>query len=161
MYEHEITVNKFLLGGLDAVLADIPNERVYDRAPGNGHQPIWVLGHLAICAELGHSLLGQPIAHEQWLPKFGPGSPDEVAPDAAWAPADLITATHTGYARLQELAANADASALDRPHGIDLLDGTPIENVGQLVSHLLSSHFSFHLAQLSGWRRAAGHGPLF
>ena len=69
MFEREITLCKFLRNGLDEVVADIPDERIYERAPGNGHPPIWVLGHLAICGELGEKFSGGDVSHPRWLPQ--------------------------------------------------------------------------------------------
>jgi hypothetical protein len=42
-----------------------------------------------------------------------------------------------------------------------LFDNTPIETFGHCVTLMLTSHFGFHLAQLSSCRRTAGHPPLF
>ena len=62
---------------------------------------------------------------------------------------------------LCQAAANADAEALAAPNEIELLEGSPLVTRGDLLSHLLTTHFSFHVAQLSAWRRAAGHAHLF
>lgn len=161
MIETETTLCRFLLSGLEAVVADVPEDRLFERAPGNGHPPVWVLGHLAICAELGHQLLGGSIEHVRWLPLFGPGSSDDVPAHPDHRRDEFLTAIREGYPKLCDLALSADAERLSQPHGVELLSGSAISTVQELVAHLLTSHFAFHLAQLSGWRRAAGHGPLF
>ncbi len=161
MFEQEITLNQFLLEGFQSVMADIPADRSSEPAPGNGHPPIWVLGHLAICAELGEMLCGGSLTHPEWLPVFGPGSSDKVENAASYSADSMVQEIVTRYPKMAEMARNADPTAMETPHTVELLNGTPIKTVGHVVSHLLSSHFSFHLAQLSAWRRAAGHGPLF
>jgi len=161
MFEQEIKLNQFVMTSFNQVVADIPKDRVNERPAGNGHPPLWVLGHLAICVELGHLMLGTPIKTTEWMPVFGPGSSDTVEDPETYDAADLITKINEGYAGLCKAAASADAAALAEPNGVDLLDGSPLVTRGDLVSHLLTTHFAFHVAQLSAWRRAAGHGPLF
>ena len=75
MFEHDATLNEFLRGGLRAVAADIPDERLGERAPGGGHPPAWVLGHLAICGELGLQYFGEELGHPRWAMLFGPVRP--------------------------------------------------------------------------------------
>lgn len=161
MFEREITLNQFLLKGMDDVVADIPEDRIFDRAPGNGHPPVWVLGHLAICGELGEKFSGGDMSHPNWLSLFGPGSTDEVDTSDNYSKSELVTAIHSSYSRFADLAKSLSAESIDVPHGIELLDGSAVKTVGDLVAHLFSSHFGFHLAQLSAWRRAEGHKALF
>ena len=161
MFESEIKLNQFHVRGFQAVVADIPADRLNERAPGNGHPPVWVLGHLAICAELGQKLCGGTIEHMAWLPAFGPGSSDEITDEGRYSKDEFMSVITNGYPKLAELAANASADVLDQPHGVELLNGSALVTVGDVLSHLLSSHFAFHIAQLSAWRRAAGHSALF
>ena len=161
MYEQETTLNQFVMDSFSKVMADIPADRMNERPAGNGHPPLWVLGHLAICVELGHLMLGTPIKTTEWMPVFGPGSSDEIQNPDNYDAADLITKVKEGYAGFCEAAASADAEALAAPNGVDLLEGSVLVTRGDLVSHLLTTHFSFHVAQLSAWRRAAGHAHLF
>lgn len=160
MFEREIQLNKFLLEYYQRVVADIPADRIGERAPGHGHPPVWVLGHLAINTEFGCQFFGIPVEHPAWMIDFGPASTDEVNA-AEYSKDDFVKMTLEGYPRLCDAILSGTPEQLDAPHGIRMLAGTPIVTVGELMSHLLTSHFAFHLAQLSGWRRAAGKGPLF
>lgn len=161
MFERECMLNEFLIEGFRATVRDIPAERLYERAPGNGHPPVWVPGHLAICSELGQKLCGGAWAHQEWLRTFGPGSSDEIEDTGQFTKPQLTQIITEGYPVFAELTCKADESALAGPHGISLLEGLRVQTVGDVVAHLLTSHFAFHLAQLSGWRRAAGHAHLF
>ena len=161
MYEQEIKLNKFMMDSFRQVVEDIPIDQMNDRSPGNGHPPLWVLGHLAICVELGHLMLGTPIKTPQWMSVFGPGSSDNIDNPEAYNAADLIIKVTEGYSALCRAAANADVDALAKPHDVALLEGSPLLTCGDLLSHLLATHFAFHVAQLSAWRRAAGNPPLF
>lgn len=161
MFERAITINQFLLSSLRDVVADIPAERLYERPPGNGHPPVWVLGHLAVCAEMGLQIFGERPRHPAWMKMFGPGSSDDIPASAGVERQELLDSIHSQYADFHDRARSADSRQMEQPHGIALLEGSALTTTGDVVAHLLSSHFAFHLAQLSGWRRAAGHGPLF
>jgi len=161
MFERESTLNSLLVESFKMLIADIPADRIYEPAPGNGHPPVWVLGHLAICAELGQKYCGGTITHPEWLKAFGPGSSDQIEDTGDYSKEEFSTVITEGYPAFAQMAREADEASLAGPHAVPLLEGTPIQTAGDLVAHLLTSHLAFHLAQLSGWRRAAGHGPLF
>lgn len=161
MFETEATLNQFLLQGFQRIVADIPADRINERPVGNGHPPLWVLGHLAICVEMGETLLGGTMTHPEWASAFGPGSSDQVVNPGQYSMEQFIDAIVEGYPKLCAAAQKASAESLNQPHSVELLFGTAIKTRGHLMAHLLTTHLSFHIAQLSGWRRAAGHGPLF
>lgn len=161
MFENEIAVNRHQLRLLEKIARDLPATALYESSPGHGHPPAWILGHLATVGELGQAMLGGTILHPQWRTTFGPGSSDAIEPMPGVDKQELVEATLIAYAGLQERAATADPAALTRPHAISLFEDTPIETLGHCVTLMLTSHFGFHLAQLSSCRRAAGHPPLF
>ena len=160
MFEREILLNKFLLGYFDRLVNDIPASQITTRPVGNGHPPVWIFGHLAWCAEFGESLCDIPMKHPEWGAIFGPGSSDDVDGADRFAKDELVALVQEGYPQLCKTAAASSADTMSNPHGIDLLRGSPIQTAGDMVAHLLTTHFSFHIAQLSGWRRANGKGPL-
>ena len=160
MFEREILLNRFLLGYFDRLIADIPAAQITDRPPGNGHPPLWVLGHLAWCAEYGETFCGIPWKHESWKEVFGPGSSDDVSDAEQYEKDELVDLVRTGYPRLCETVSQASPDSMDEPHGLTLMKGAPIQTAGDMIAHLLTTHFSFHLSQLSSWRRASGKGPL-
>ncbi|MEM9659757.1 MAG: DinB family protein [Planctomycetota bacterium] len=161
MFENDIAINRFQLGFFDKVVADLPEAELFQAAPGHGHPPVWILGHLAVTAQMGESLLGGSVSSPQWIERFGPGSSDAVALDESLTKSSLNAAVVESYAMLQSAAAEATASQVAQRHQFDLFRGTPIETVGHVISLLLTNHFGFHLAQLSSCRRSAGFTPLF
>jgi hypothetical protein len=161
VFESEIAINEFLLQQFANTVGDLPEETMYVPAVGHGHPPVWILGHLTIVGEMGQRQLGGTVTHMEWLRLFGPGSSDKVAPREDLNREAMISAVTETYEQLRKLAARADESAVSRPHGIKLFEGTSIRTVKHSISLLLTNHFGFHLAQLSSCRRLAGHGPLF
>jgi hypothetical protein len=59
------------------------------------------------------------------------------------------------------MAKSADDEALNQPHGVELLNDTVLNTVGDVVAHLMTTHLAFHAAQLSAWRQGSGHKHLF
>lgn len=161
MFENEIVINEFQLRMLARITADLPESQLFQPGAGHGHPPAWILGHLAICGEIGQKLLGGKITHPRWLVLFGPGSSDQIAEDTALSIPSLVQANTDAYALFRSMAVQADPQRLQAPHGAEILKGTGIDTVGQLITHLLTSHFAAHLAQLSSCRRAEGHKALF
>ncbi len=161
MFESEIAVNENLLNQFAKIVADIPDDSLFESSVGHGHSPVWLLGHLAIVGEAGQRMVGGRIIHTEWLRLFGPGSTDNIPVDATLTKSALTTAVVDAYRRLRELAFATDEANVARPHGVSVLAGTPIVTVKHCLTHLLTSHFGFHLAQLSSCRRAAGFAHLF
>lgn len=161
MLTTERSINAFFRSGLHQLLKDIPTERMNERPPGHGHPPLWILGHLAICAEFGEAILGKEMQHPDWVPVFGPGSSDDIQNPETYSANELIEVIDHAYPRLMDLIDATSEKVLAADHSVELLKGGAIVSVADLQAHLLTSHFAFHTAQLSGWRRAAGFGPLF
>ncbi len=162
MFGREIALNRFQLGYFEKIVADIPAESFAQRGAGGGHPPVWIVGHLAIVGETATRLVGgEEPTHPEWLPLFGPRSSDEVPDAERFGKQELVEALHVAYAQLHSQAAGMTDELASRPHALALLKGTPIESNGDLLAHVLTSHFALHLGQLSCWRRAAGHEPLF
>ena len=161
MFAREIALNEFLLAYFDKVVADIPAAGFLQRGAGGGHPPLWIVGHLAAVAEMATQLAGgeEPL-HPEWLQAFGPRSNDEIVNPEQYDRETLLAAVRQGYRRLQQMVEQMSPESIARPHPLPILKGTPIATVGDLLAHVLTSHFALHLGQLSAWRRAAGHAPL-
>ncbi|MEI8021873.1 MAG: DinB family protein [Schlesneria sp.] len=161
MFESEIAVNENLLAQFEKIVADIPEETLFKPSAGHGHSPVWLLGHLAIVGEAGQRMVGGKITHTEWLRLFGPGSVDNISLDPNLTKSLLAASVTDAYSKLRSLAFVTDEANVSRPHGIAILTGTPIVTVKHCLTHLLTSHFAFHLSQLSSCRRAAGFPALF
>ena len=161
MFENELAINRFQLGLLEKVVHDLSEDRWFLHGAGHGHSPAWILGHLAIVAELGLSFLWGKVNHPEWIPMFGPGSKDAVVASHELSKTPLLAATLQNYRDLQSQIGSSPAEVYAKPHGIGLFEGTPIQTVGHLTALLLTNHFGFHLSQLSSCRRDLGFPALF
>lgn len=160
MLSREVAINQYQLGMFDKISSDLLAETLFVRTAGHGHPPVWILGHLAICAELGQRHLGGALTHSSWVSLFATGSSDDVPFDDSLTLTGLTQAVTNGYRGLQELALSASEALLLKDHGVAALADTPITTVADAIATLLTNHFGFHLGQLSACRRAAGHQPL-
>ena len=157
----------FNCGYLRKQMQDIPADRI-DDVPADGLKaPRWLLGHLAEGHQYLVNYLGlDDSMPEIWVQAFAPGTPSSAPyglDDASQLPSadELLDYISRTQQPISEAAAKTPLESLSDPHGIELLDGTGFHTQADLVAHLLSSHYAFHLGQLSLWRRAAGIDPLF
>ncbi len=161
MYQREALLNQFFVNYIDTLAVNVNDENLHTRPVESGHTALWILGHVAICAELGIKMLGGEIEHRQWLPAFAPGSKDNFTSSEGYSRDEFLGCIKSSYAQLCEMANGADDELLDRPHGVELLDATVLNTVGDVVGHLMTTHLAFHAAQLSAWRQGSGHKHLF
>jgi uncharacterized damage-inducible protein DinB len=162
VFESETALNAFLLGYLQQSLADL-EEGQLDEVPIEGlHSVRWLLTHLAIAADMGLVLLGQPKEcpnawHVAYGPKTAGISHEKIRPSLD----DLIEKLRSLYPRVAQIAQSASPELLDQAHKLDLLKSTPIQTNRQLIAHLLTTHLAIHLGQLSAIRRQLGFPHLF
>ena len=106
-------------------------------------------------------MLGEePGGGDEWFAAFGPGSQPGDANAPAFTVADILVDLEKGYARLLDLTKNASTEVLDEKHGFEPLEPA-ISTKRDLMSHLLTTHITYHTAQLSACRQAKGHSPVF
>ena len=67
---------------------------------------------------------------------------------------------HVGFRQVCKLTEAADLETMRQPHNVPFLKETAIETVGQVISHLMTTHLSTHVGQLSAWRRATRRSPV-
>lgn len=161
MFAQATTLNRFALGYLEQLVADIDDAQLAGQHFSGQNHPAWVLGHLAVVADYGLSLVGQPARNPKaWRVLFGPGSKPVADRSQYPAKGELVTAVAAGYQSLAEQASAADRAALAVPHTFPpLLAALPTR--ADMIAHLLTTHFALHLSQISQWRRQAGKDPLF
>lgn len=161
IFESETVLKTFAIGYLKRIAADFGDEDLSTLSESTGKTPQWILGHLRIASEIGSKMLGaEPACGEDWFTAFGPGSQprDQTAP--TFTVAEVVVAIEEGYDRLLSLAKDASNELLDEKHGFEPLEPA-ISTKRDFMSHLLTTHITYHLAQLSACRRAKGLNPVF
>lgn len=162
MFETMLPLFDFALGYCRRLAADIREDEMSLQPVAGVHTPVWILGHLATTLDYGLKPLGQPmLCSKRWHVQFGPGSSDTAKLEAPPTKEELLQAIAAGHAALLAASITADPVAMNQPHGLAVLANSPIQTVGDLIAHLMTTHFATHLGQLSVWRRVTGRPPLF
>lgn len=161
MFETQILLYEFNHRYFHNVVADIPADQLAND-PGPGfHPPGWILAHLAICTDYPLTLLGgKRRCPKEWHKAFGPMSTPPANLEDYPSKDELIAAYDEGHQAAAAAVAAATEEQVGKPHPVEILKSTVIQTIGDLVSHLMTTHEAFHISQLSSWRRQAGHDPL-
>ncbi|MFN0136672.1 MAG: DinB family protein [Phycisphaerae bacterium] len=162
MFERENNVCAFTLAYAARLLGDVTDDRMAFQPSPHANPPAWILGHLAVVADFGLEMLGQSRrCNAAWHKAFSPGSDSSAGEFPVHDKATLLAAIDGGYKALMTAAAKANDAALAKRIDMQFFKDTPIQTVGDLITHMLTSHMSLHLGQLSAWRRTLGYAPLF
>ncbi|HXY33631.1 MAG TPA: DinB family protein [Planctomycetaceae bacterium] len=158
MFDRELRLNGLMHGLLQKLLADIDEPRLQHPLCEGGNSPAWILAHLAIVNDFCLRNLGekQPSAPTEWHKRFRPGAVPKDDPAPLPTKAELAEVLESGRRRIVEAAAKADPEKMNQPQTSDFFKDSPVKTVGDVVAHLLTTHFAFHLGQISAWRRIEG-----
>jgi hypothetical protein len=156
MLEHECKVYAMMLGYCRLLTADLKDEQLCVQPLEGINHPAWIMSHLAIATDYAARLLGEPWAcPKDWHEKFGPGS--KVSPERSNYPskAELLAVLEAGHARVTKAAGQVSEVRLQLPQPSRVFK-EELPTVGDLLTHLITSHPAIHLGQLSAWRRMMG-----
>lgn len=154
--QNALTVFRFTIVYAEKLVADLEDCQLSVQPhPGMNH-PAWILGHVALGTDFVASLLGKErITDDAWMTTFGPGSvpvDDRSAYPSRTELMETLKRTHEQAIRLLEAAT---------PEELNAPNQTPFfpeqfPTVGDLATHLITTHTAMHLGQLSAWRRCVG-----
>jgi len=139
-----------------AAVEELTEELMVRQFPGVPNHPAWTIGHLVYSAQaMGGELGLAPWLPPSWVALFGTGSIPQ--PSAATYPSrsELLNALSDAQARITQCLTSLTSEALAAPLP-DARYRPVFPSVGHAAVHILCGHSSFHLGQLSVWRRAAG-----
>ena len=161
MFEREARLNRLMFGLLRRLLADVEDTQLNVPIAETGNPPAFILAHLAVANDYALRILGEGrVASAEWHKRFGRGASPKDDTSPLPTRTELYETLEAGQSRLLGALAKADPEKMNQPHGFDLFKDSPVETVGDVLGHLLTTHPSFHLGQISGWRRQLGKPPL-
>ena len=144
-------------------LHDVAPEQMTTLPPGVVNHPAWIVGHLVFsCQMLGGDVAGL----KPWLPshfesRYGTGSKPADYPGAYESKDELLAMLADTQARLTPAVESLlrDPKRLDAPFPMpEAREVFP--TVRHALVQVLVGHASFHVGQLSVWRRAMGTPPM-
>lgn len=161
MFSYEIGLNKFNRGYLDSLLKDLADDELDTQPHAELHSARWILVHLAISSDYAFKMIELPsLCSKAWHKAYGPASQPGTDGTVKPTRAELLAAINDGYTKLCHALPTVSVEHLSVPHGLALLEGTLLKTRGDLVCHILTTHFAMHLGQLSVNRRMLGRPPL-
>ena len=160
MLEYERTLARFQIGFTHKLADGIDEARMtHQPAPGM-NPPLWILGHVAM--SLGGMLqrLGKPgLVPAEWRKLFGPGTDPAKVPEPHPSKAMLVSVLTEAAGALIAATEAATVEELAVPNPVEFVRGV-MPTLGDLIAHIMTTHWAFHLGQLSAWRRLHGLPPV-
>jgi hypothetical protein len=145
-----------ILSDVRAAAEDLTEELMVRQFPGVPNHPAWTVGHLVYSAEaIGGELGLAPWLPTSWVALFRTGSIPQPLAAAYPSRSELLNALADAQARITQALTSLTSEALATPLP-DVRYRSVFPTVGHAIVHILSGHTSYHLGQISLWRRAAG-----
>ncbi|MDB4731709.1 DinB family protein, partial [bacterium] len=114
----------------------------------------------ALAADLAASLLGEEMGTDDaWMQTYGPGSTPVDDRGTYPSKAELLQKLESTCERAESLAIGASQDQLVAANETPFFP-KQFPTVGDLLTHLLTTHAAMHLGQLSAWRRTVGKGSV-
>ncbi len=153
--EGELRLFGIMRSMMRSMMETVDSEQLYEMPAGGGNSPGWIVGHLTLGSWFGVALLDGREIDENLLKHYGPGSASDVPVDQRLEKADLLAEEQEAADAFLAAIEAADPAAFDKPQQTGILEKA-FPTVGNMLSHLLASHYSMHTGQLSAWRRNRG-----
>ncbi len=161
MFEREVRVNGLMYGLLQKLLSDVDETRFQRPLMEGGNSPAWILSHLAVVNDYALKNFGeQRIAPAEWHKRFRPGASPKDDSGPLPTKAEVLETLDMGRKRIYEAAAKVDPEKMEQPQTSDFFKDSPVKTMGDVLTHLLTTHFAFHIGQISAWRRLEGKPPI-
>ena len=150
---------RFMIPFADMLVSDIDPDKFADRCGTTINHPAFVLGHLTYYAGICMQMMGGEIEFtetEKELYEHGRECLDD--PSLYPPKAEAIATFNDRVNTVADFLETCDESAFAKSS-----EGTWIEKhvntMGGLIAFMMIGHVTFHLGQISAWRRVAGMGP--
>jgi hypothetical protein len=145
-----------ILSDVRAAVEDLTEELMVRQFPGVPNHPAWTIGHLAYSAQaIGGEVGLGPWLPSSWITLFCTGSIPHPSTAAYPSRSELLSALADAQARITQALSSLTPTDLVAPLP-DIRYRSVFPTIGHAIVHVLSGHTSYHLGQLSLWRRAAG-----
>lgn len=141
-------------------VADVDAADMAAQPTGIVNHPAWVVGHLAYSCQLLGGVIGLP----EWLPadwagRYGTGSVPVADATRYQTKDEALAILQDARSRIARAVEQLDDADLDEPFPDDAYRDV-FPTVRHALTQVLVGHASFHVGQVSVWRKAMGLPPL-
>lgn len=137
------------------LVGDVPDQQMATQPHPNLNHPAWTVLHLCAYHPVLTAMLEGETFANPWDAPCGKNS-EPLAMRAQYPPKHEILRTfEDGHNAVDAALHVADPAVFDRPIPHDVW-GKNFGTIGRATLFLVTSHASYHIGQLSGWRRAMG-----
>jgi len=142
------------------LIADLNAAQMVAQPSKPMNHPAWIIGHLIYSAQMiGGELAVPPWLSDQWVALFRTGSVPKSDPALYPTKTELLESLTDAQNRLaQRLSAMNDTDLAQPLPDKRYRDIYP--SLGHAILHILTVHTSYHVGQISAWRRAMGFPPV-
>lgn len=147
---------RFNRGFLQRLVADVPEDRLAEQSAGIVNHAAWQVGHLVVT--LGTAVgwaEGAYSVPDGWQDRFGMGSTPTGTRADYPAKDQLLEELNRVMEAFEAVLDQIDAATLAKPTPHPGLQKV-MPTIGDVLPILAGWHFTFHLGQLSAWRRVVG-----
>lgn len=146
----------YSLSEAQRMMENIPCERCADLA-GTSKHPAWLIGHLALAADLMLMLAGGEMKYPQWTELYMPGSEPQTDRSLYPKKDEVLAILAERHAALTERVSQMTQADFEQVLPKEEYRSF-FPTVGHAAVYFLASHEMYHLGQLCIWRNAAGIG---
>jgi hypothetical protein len=152
-------LNRFMLGYLNNLVADIPEQMLYRHQDRKINSPGWCLGHLAVETDDAYKYLGNAsLIPDDWYALFFYTAPPLDIDQALPSKGELIDAVNSVFQALNSAFERLDDAFLDRPCHSNFLKSY-LNTEREWFIHVLTTHLATHAGNIAIWRRFCELGP--
>lgn len=147
---------RFNRGLTSALLKDVDDERMVAQPSGVVNHAAWQVGHIVTTLSQVGRLIGSTFElPADWEAKFGMGSKVAADREANPAKAELLATLERACAAFEQALGSAGEETLAKQMP-DSKFRMIMPTLADAALFVAGAHYSYHLGQLSAWRRAQG-----
>ena len=150
---------RFLMNMAKPLVDDVEAGRFSDCCNTTINHPAFMLGHCTYYVGVGMQLLGSDIELEDSDAELHQhGAECLHMHDGYQAKDDVISSFMDRLEAAATFVETLDDSVFERSTEGTFFEGR-MPNMAAMANFMMVAHVTFHLGQVSGWRRVAGFGP--
>lgn len=141
-------------------VADVADRHLAVIPTGFSNHPAWTIGHIAFACQMLGAVAGVgTFLPVDWGERHGPGSLPSEDRSKYGSKDDLLAALQLGQERITTALRGLDDAALDKVFPVPAYREV-FPTVRHAFTQVLVGHTSFHVGQVSVWRRMMKLAPM-